>query len=136
MAPTATRRPRNCYKPREVGRVDSSSSMGSSMQLPCSSHINGSINNIGGSSSSSNYNSSPCRGSIEDDKEVLQTRSGCSTPKGQRFRIAKILSCPPAPMKPRVAPKFLSRTSSSAVTFFNPPDIDLFFFLAFRNVSA
>ncbi|EOY09318.1 hypothetical protein QUC31_010553 [Theobroma cacao] len=124
MAPTATRR-RSCYRRREVER---DSSLESSMELPCS-HI--------GSNSSSNDSS--CRNSTTADKEdinrveVLQT--GCSTPKGQRFRIPDTLTCPPAPMKPRVAPKLLSRRSS-AITFFAPPDIDLFFFLAFQNVSA
>ncbi|XWS56256.1 hypothetical protein CRYUN_Cryun09bG0070300 [Craigia yunnanensis] len=129
MAPTATKRLRNCYRRREVER---DGSLESSMELPCS-HI--------GSISCSSSNDSSSRNSIAADEEehnngvleVLQT--GCSTPKGKRFRIPEILSCPPAPMKPRVAPKFLSRRSS-AITFFAPPDIELFFFLAFQNVSA
>ncbi|XVF07257.1 hypothetical protein REPUB_Repub06bG0122900 [Reevesia pubescens] len=111
MAPTTTRRQRNCYRPREVEfQVERDSSLESSMELPCS-HIGSSINSV----------------------EVLQT--GCSTPKSRKFRISEISSCPAAPMKPRVAPKLLSRRSS-AVTFFAPPDIELFFFLAFQNVSA
>ncbi|XWS66374.1 hypothetical protein CRYUN_Cryun05aG0193900 [Craigia yunnanensis] len=131
MAPTATRRLRNCYRRREVER---DSSLESSMELPCS-HI-GSIS----SSSSSSSNDSSSRNSIAADKEdhsngVEVLQAGCSTPKGQRFRMPEILSCPPAPMKLRVAPKFLSRRSS-AITFFSPPDIELFFFLAFQNVSA
>ncbi|XVE75639.1 hypothetical protein DITRI_Ditri12bG0109300 [Diplodiscus trichospermus] len=105
MAPTATRRLRNCYR-----RQDSSSNYGSSSR-----------NNIAADKED------------ESNVEVLQT-AGCSTPKGQRFRIPEILSCPPAPMKPRVGPKFLSR-NSSAITFFAPPDIELFFFLAFQNVT-
>ncbi|XVF56107.1 hypothetical protein PTKIN_Ptkin06aG0090600 [Pterospermum kingtungense] len=123
MAPTATRKPRSCYGRREVER-DNNSGLEATMELPCSSSF-----------SSSNV--------AADNKEdhnngvgVVQT-SGCSTPKGQRFRIPEILSCPPAPMKPRVAPKLLSRRSSAMpITFFVPPDIDLFFFLAFQNVSA
>ncbi|XVE61165.1 hypothetical protein DITRI_Ditri06bG0017900 [Diplodiscus trichospermus] len=128
MAPSATRKLRSSYGQREV---EGDSRLGSSMELPCSSF-------------SSSNDSSPSRNSVAaDDKEdgnngqeILQT--GCSTPKGRRFRIPEILSCPPAPMKPRVAPKLLSRRSSSAmpITFFASPDIELFFFLAFQNVSA
>ncbi|XVE95989.1 hypothetical protein REPUB_Repub02eG0182900 [Reevesia pubescens] len=127
MAPTATRSQRNCYKQREVER---DSSLESSMEFPCS-HI--------GSSSSSSSNNSSSRNKIAADKEddnngVEVLLTGCSTPKGQRFRIPEILSCPAAPMKPRVGPKLSRR--SSAITFFAPPDIELFFFLAFQNVSA
>ena len=130
MAPTATRKMRSCYGRREVER---DSRLESSMELPCSK--------IGSSSSSfSSSNDSSSGNNIAADKEdhkhgVEVLQNGCSTPKGKRFRIPENLSCPPAPMKPRVTPKFLSRRSS-AITFFAPPDIDLFFFLAFRNVSA
>ncbi|KAJ9184762.1 hypothetical protein P3X46_004457 [Hevea brasiliensis] len=45
-----------------------------------------------------------------------------------------MLSCPPAPMKRRVAPKCSSK--ESPVTFFAPPDIELFFFFAFNNLTT
>eukprot|EP00268_Persea_americana_P019083 TRINITY_DN19768_c2_g1_i1.p1 TRINITY_DN19768_c2_g1~~TRINITY_DN19768_c2_g1_i1.p1 ORF type:complete len:135 (+),score=18.33 TRINITY_DN19768_c2_g1_i1:134-538(+) len=59
---------------------------------------------------------------------------GCSTPKAQRFRIPEPLSCPPAPKKRKVA--LHCSPDKSSIPFFNPPDLELFFFLAFRNISA
>ncbi|KAB2059917.1 hypothetical protein CXB51_029260 [Gossypium anomalum] len=59
---------------------------------------------------------------------VLQSGHGCCTPKGQRFKIPEILACPPAPMKPKVAPKL-----SSNRTFFASQDMESFFFLAFQK---
>lgn len=56
--------------------------------------------------------------------------SGCSTPKAQRFRIPDTSSCPPAPKKRRVS----SLSPIAVAPFFAPPDIELFFFLAFQNI--
>ncbi|KAF8403813.1 hypothetical protein HHK36_011919 [Tetracentron sinense] len=56
---------------------------------------------------------------------------GCSTPKGQRFRIPEILTCPPAPKKLRVASNCSSHRSP--ITFFAPPDLELFFFFALHG---
>ncbi|WCJ36887.1 Cyclin-dependent protein kinase inhibitor SMR9 [Euphorbia peplus] len=54
--------------------------------------------------------------------------STCSTPKAQKFRIPKIETCPPAPMKQRVIPSCsLTRRS---IAFFAPPDLELFFYFA------
>ncbi|KAK8514689.1 hypothetical protein V6N13_103156 [Hibiscus sabdariffa] len=53
----------------------------------------------------------------------------CCTPKGKRFKIPEILACPPAPMKPKVAPKL----STTARTFFASQDVEIFFFLAFQK---
>ncbi|KAK2653227.1 hypothetical protein Ddye_013083 [Dipteronia dyeriana] len=67
---------------------------------------------------------------------------GCSTPKGERFRIPEILSCPPAPMKKTStttsskSSKRSTSSSSSPIPFFAPPDIELFFLFAFQNVSS
>ncbi|KAJ4706431.1 Cyclin-dependent protein kinase [Melia azedarach] len=64
---------------------------------------------------------------------------GCATPKGKRFRIPEKLSCPPAPMKKRVAPaasRMSSNNRSSPITYFTPPDIELFFLFSFQNISA
>ncbi|KAF8009212.1 hypothetical protein BT93_J0258 [Corymbia citriodora subsp. variegata] len=53
----------------------------------------------------------------------------CSTPKGKKFRIPKIRTCPPAPMKKRVRDSNRSSPlQRSPVSFFASPDIELFFF--------
>ncbi|KAI3409351.1 uncharacterized protein J3R85_019424 [Psidium guajava] len=53
----------------------------------------------------------------------------CSTPKGKRFCIPKIQTCPPAPMKKRVRDSdCLSSLHRSPISFFASPDIELFFF--------
>lgn len=63
--------------------------------------------------------------------------SGCSTPKAQRFRIPEMSSCPPPPKKRRVSSTTSSCVSNlSPMNFFAPPDIELFFFLAFQNIPA
>ncbi|CAI0377043.1 unnamed protein product [Linum tenue] len=64
-------------------------------------------------------------------------QGGCSTPKGRRFRIPEPLSCPPAPMKAKSAPKNCSsRVSSSTAAFFAPleEELELFFLFAFRKI--
>lgn len=53
--------------------------------------------------------------------------SGCSTPKGQKFRIPESLTCPPAPKKQRVISNCSSKRSP--IAFFSPPDLELFFLL-------
>lgn len=70
----------------------------------------------------------------EEEEEEASSRNGCCTPKGKRFRIPEILTCPPAPKKRRVTPNCL--TKRSPIAYFAPPDIELFFFFAFRNISA
>lgn len=74
--------------------------------------------------------------SIEDDDGDGEnaSSSGCSTPKGQRFRIPELLSCPPAPKKRRVALRCSSQISK--VSFFNPPDLETFFLFASRDISV
>ncbi|ESQ30348.1 hypothetical protein EUTSA_v10011876mg [Eutrema salsugineum] len=54
--------------------------------------------------------------------------SGCCTPKSKKSRIPEMLTCPPAPKKPRVAQNCgLSRRQ---IAFFAPPDVELFFVFA------
>ncbi|XP_058106731.1 cyclin-dependent protein kinase inhibitor SMR9-like [Magnolia sinica] len=60
--------------------------------------------------------------------------NGCSTPKSPRFRIPELLTCPPAPKKHRVA--LHCSTQKPNISFFNPPDLEIFFFFALRNVSV
>ncbi|KAK7305317.1 hypothetical protein VNO77_43221 [Canavalia gladiata] len=70
-----------------------------------------------------------------DTSEVIDvSNSVCSTPKGQKFRIPEISTCPPAPKKPRVLSNCSLRRSP--LSFFAPPDLELFFFMALRDVSV
>lgn len=81
-------------------------------------------------------------------KELEQCSSGgglvdaCSTPKGERYRIPEISSCPPAPKKRRMLlfpppPNNSNSTTPHQIPpFFLPPDIDLFFYFALRGIPA
>ncbi|GKV51016.1 hypothetical protein SLEP1_g57693 [Rubroshorea leprosula] len=62
--------------------------------------------------------------------EESSVAGDCSTPKGQKFRVPEMLSCPPAPMKPQFCS---NRKKSSQIAFYAPPEIELFFYSAFRN---
>ncbi|KAK7289703.1 hypothetical protein RIF29_03555 [Crotalaria pallida] len=86
-------------------------------------------------SSSSSQDSSK-----EGENEVCEvidvsSSSACSTPKGQKFRLPEISTCPPAPKKPRVLSSNCSLRRSS-LSFFSPPDLEQFFFVALRDVSV
>ncbi|MCE3051791.1 hypothetical protein HAX54_050808 [Datura stramonium] len=75
---------------------------------------------------------SPCKRSSNDEMENNNT---CSTPKAERFRIPEMKTCPPAPKKRRIISSSSTSTNCHSlrrgpVTFFAPPDLDLFFFLA------
>ncbi|RWR72671.1 cyclin-dependent protein kinase inhibitor SMR9-like protein [Cinnamomum micranthum f. kanehirae] len=59
----------------------------------------------------------------------------CSTPKGQKFRIPELLSCPPAPKKKRRLTLGCS-SQNSTVSFFRPPDLEMFFLLALHDISV
>ncbi|CAL1409624.1 unnamed protein product [Linum trigynum] len=76
-----------------------------------------------------------------------ESSSICSTPKGRRFRIPKINSCPPAPRKKQRDTDDDALFSSSQrsncsslqrrpIAFFAPPDLELFFFFARRHISV
>ncbi|KAK4779563.1 hypothetical protein SAY87_015669 [Trapa incisa] len=65
--------------------------------------------------------SSSCTSSSDDYNAAAEIVGICSTPKGRRFRIPAINTCPPAPKKQRA---LLQRRH---VAFFAHPDIDLFF---------
>ncbi|ESW14464.1 hypothetical protein PHAVU_008G283300 [Phaseolus vulgaris] len=58
----------------------------------------------------------------------------CSTPKGQKFRIPQISTCPPAPKKPRMLSNCSLRRSPLA--FFAPPDLDIFFCVALQDLPV
>lgn len=70
-----------------------------------------------------------------DSHEVAEvSTSACSTPKGQKFRIPEVSTCPPAPKKPRVVSNFSLRRSPLAL--FAPPDLEIFFCVALPDVSV
>ncbi|KAM7497163.1 hypothetical protein LguiA_021577 [Lonicera macranthoides] len=83
---------------------------------------------------------SPTKGSNDNSSKVDDTNfdnsiRGCSTPKAKRFQIPEILMCPPAPMKKRkVVSNCLSRRTP--IAFFAPPDLELFFFFALRDIET
>ncbi|KAJ4971671.1 hypothetical protein NE237_004770 [Protea cynaroides] len=111
MAPTSRRR-------RRGSRTQCKKQ--SAVELPCST------------SSSVTTSTDETLKITDRDKDDLI--SGCSTPKAQRFRIPEILSCPPAPKKRRVASNYSS--PRTPISFFAPPDLELFFFFAFRDISV
>ncbi|KAF8395848.1 hypothetical protein HHK36_019802 [Tetracentron sinense] len=118
MAPTSRRRRRG-RRIQYKQQLHQSSNQETSTELPSNSITTSSIKllKIDG----------------KDDSGVDMSTDGCSTPKGQRFRIPKILPCPPAPKKRRVASNCSSKRSP--IAFFAPPDLELFFF-ALRHISV
>lgn len=77
--------------------------------------------------------------SVNDDNNIISTTasaspSPCSTPKAERFRIQEIKTCPPPPKKQRVLSNCLLQRTP--IAFFAPPDLELFFFFALRDVSV
>ncbi|CAJ2640192.1 cyclin-dependent protein kinase inhibitor SMR13 [Trifolium pratense] len=72
---------------------------------------------------------------ISEVIDVSNSNSPCSTPKGQKFRIPEISTCPPAPKKQRVVSNCSLRRSP--LSFFVPPDLDHFFLVTtFPDVSV
>ncbi|CAI8584726.1 unnamed protein product [Vicia faba] len=68
---------------------------------------------------------------VVDDVSVSTTsKSICSTPKGQKFRIPEISTCPPAPKKQRQ--RVLSNFSLRR-TFFAPPDLEILLCVALQD---
>ncbi|KAI4305088.1 hypothetical protein L6164_028477 [Bauhinia variegata] len=102
-------------------------------QNPHSKNQEMSSKGMSGNCSSKFPNDSSNMGDI--DSEIIEvSASGCTTPKAERFRIPEISTCPPAPKKPRVLPNCsLHRTP---ISFFAPPDLELFFFVALRDISV
>lgn len=74
-----------------------------------------------------------------DEMEDNNNNNICSTPKAERFRIPEIKTCPPAPKKRRIFDSSSSSCHSlrrNPVTFFAPPDLDLFFFIALGDIPV
>lgn len=61
------------------------------------------------------------------DKEIIRSTCEddvvCSTPRGKKYMIPKISTCPPAPKKRRL----VLNQSRAATKFFSHPDLDVFF---------
>ncbi|KAB1200381.1 hypothetical protein CJ030_MR0G007464 [Morella rubra] len=122
MAPSASSSTRN--KRAE----DKSKCGGAPMDLPCTGR------KAASSSKSSRDMITGQKSMSGVDNLVI---SGCSTPKASRFRIPETSSCPPAPKKRRLSSTTSSYVSNrSPIPFFAPPDIELFFLLAFQNIPV
>ncbi|ESW17611.1 hypothetical protein PHAVU_007G253900 [Phaseolus vulgaris] len=122
MAPASSRTLVKCKK--VVERMQKKKSMARSYATPTTSSS---------SSSSSSYSSSGTKEvikSVDDDNE----EDTCCTPKGKRFRIPEVSTCPPAPKKRRVA--ITCSTKKSPIAFFASPDMELFFFSGIKSVAA
>ncbi|KAE9614692.1 hypothetical protein Lal_00036205 [Lupinus albus] len=68
--------------------------------------------------------------------EVSTMCTTCSTPKGQKFRIPKVSTCPPAPKK---KPRLLSSNCTlrkSPLQLFAPLELDIFFSIVLPEVSV
>ncbi|XWS71159.1 hypothetical protein CRYUN_Cryun03dG0115300 [Craigia yunnanensis] len=93
------------------------------------------LENLPSSSSiiSSDHHYSKIDGFDIEGVDDISTTSPCSTPKAQRFRIPEMDTCPPAPKKQRALSNCsLQRTP---IAFFAPPDLELFFLFALRDIS-
>ncbi|KAK7355166.1 hypothetical protein VNO80_14414 [Phaseolus coccineus] len=115
MAPASSRTLVKCKKVEE--RMQKKKSMARSYATPTSS------------SSSSSSGTKEVK-SVDDHNE----EDICSTPKGKRFRIPEVSTCPPAPKKRRVA--ITCSTKKSPIAFFASPDMELFFFSGIKSVAA
>lgn len=68
---------------------------------------------------------------VVDDVSISNNSILCSTPKGQKFKIPEISTCPPAPKKQKVLSNFSLRRSP--LTFFAPPDLEIFLCVALQD---
>ena len=112
-----------------MAKTRSSSQQKRQSQLANDSNKKTSADVLSSSSSKESVSQHIAIGDEEIDDVVL---SGCSTPKSERHRIPEVLSCPSAPKKRKVAHSF-SSVRSRPIAFFAPPDLELFFFFAFRD---
>ncbi|KEH28473.1 hypothetical protein MtrunA17_Chr5g0447241 [Medicago truncatula] len=80
--------------------------------------------------SSENCSSNMDSVKVVDDVSIT-SNSLCSTPKGKKFRIPEISTCPPAPKKQRVLSNFSLRRS-----FFATPDLEKFLCVALQDSLA
>lgn len=63
-----------------------------------------------------------------EEENLTVGDEGCETPKSDEHRIPKILTCPPAPRKPRpTARRKTESAAQSRALFVNPSELNLFF---------
>ncbi|KAJ9164344.1 hypothetical protein P3X46_023934 [Hevea brasiliensis] len=127
--PKSTRKPRRTHYKKRLVKSKNIQEASVVEDLP--------INNSSSSSSTTTTTTSFDTCSKVDGLDfegVDISTSSCSTPKAQRFRIPEIVTCPPAPKKQRV----ISNCSLQRrpIAFFAPPDLELFFFFALRDISV
>ncbi|OAY45809.1 hypothetical protein MANES_07G093500v8 [Manihot esculenta] len=81
-----------------------------------------------------------CSATMEDQKDVIQQENSdeCRTPTSQEHKIPTILSCPPAPQKPRRR-MFSCKRKLSEFEFFeivNRQEVESFFRSSFQLVES
>lgn len=62
--------------------------------------------------------------------------SGFSTPKAPKYQIPKIKTCPPAPKRQRVDAHDDRSLTRRQITFFAPPELEVFFLFAHGSISG
>ncbi|OVA15183.1 hypothetical protein BVC80_761g7 [Macleaya cordata] len=132
--PSGGRRRRRRISPYKRKLLQSKKS-GSSMEPACNSSTTTAITTTTTTTTTSAHEISKI--DENEDGVIDVSNEVCSTPKGQKYRIPEILSCPPAPMKKRkVVSHCLSSSQRSPISFFTNPDIELFFFFALHDISV
>ncbi|BAT96382.1 hypothetical protein LR48_Vigan02g037300 [Vigna angularis] len=117
MAPGSSRTVMKCKKVEE--RMQKKKSMARSSAT---------LSTTTSSYSSSSSGTKEVKGEDDHNEEDI-----CSTPKGKRFRIPEVSTCPPAPKKRRVS---TCSSKKSPIAFFSSPDMENFFFSAIKTVTA
>eukprot|EP00246_Nothoceros_aenigmaticus_P010142 TRINITY_DN26475_c0_g1_i1.p1 TRINITY_DN26475_c0_g1~~TRINITY_DN26475_c0_g1_i1.p1 ORF type:complete len:147 (-),score=15.18 TRINITY_DN26475_c0_g1_i1:937-1377(-) len=56
--------------------------------------------------------------SLTEEDDFASANEGCETPKGKQYRLPNVLSCPPAPRKPRI--KSRRKVAMVGDNFFTP----------------
>lgn len=95
---------------------------------------------ISSSSPSSSSSKNDCTQILEELDIIISDGdddNGCSTPKGERFSIPQVSTCPPPPKKPKSLPNnFFNDHHRSPIPFFASPELELFFLGALRDISV
>ncbi|WVY96380.1 hypothetical protein V8G54_028531 [Vigna mungo] len=118
MAPASSRTVMKCKKVEE--RMQKKKSMARSSAT---------LSTTTCSYSSSSSGTKEVKGEEDDHNE----EDICSTPKGKRFRIPEVSTCPPAPKKRRVS--ITCSSKKSPIAFFSSPDMEIFFFSPIKTVT-
>lgn len=72
-----------------------------------------------------------------EEKNLTEGDEGCETPKSEEHRIPKVLTCPPAPRKPRPTARRKNESAArSRALFVNDSELNLFFGLPSNNFQV